>query len=300
MFRALSTDAGGEGDRVGRRPMPLTNIAQEIGCDLSQLVRVIDLFRADGNAFLVPAPPIPLEGDTIIDISHESLIRQWDALRQWARAECRSAEFYRHLSQQASHWAAGNASLLGDPDLQLALAWLDRERPTAAWAARYGGQLELVLSFLDASREPRDAPTRRGTKIFISYRRADTQQAAGRIFDALKRAFSEEEVFFDVDTIPLGENFKRHVANYLDQTAVLVALIGERWPNPAWKMPALVARYFKPHEDYVQSEIEIALSSRIPILPILIDSAQMPTASSASPIDSRIRYVQCGSASQWP
>jgi hypothetical protein len=39
MFRALSTHAGGDGDRVGRRPMPLANIAQEIACDLSQLVR---------------------------------------------------------------------------------------------------------------------------------------------------------------------------------------------------------------------------------------------------------------------
>ena len=283
MFRALSMHAGGDGDRVGRRPMRLAKIAEEIGCDLSQLVPVIDLFRADGNAFLVPALSVPLEDDTIIDISHESLIRQWDALRQWGRAEYRSAERYRNLSQQASRWAAGDEPPLSEIDLQLALAWLERQRPTAAWAARYGGELELVLSFVDASRKPRDSPTPRGTKIFMSYRRADTQQAAGRIFDVLKRAFSEEEVFFDVDTIPLGENFKRHIANYLDQAAVLVALIGERWPNPAWKMPALVARYFKPHEDHVQSEIEIALSSRIPILPILIDRAQMPTANQLPP-----------------
>ena len=39
--------------------------------------------------------------DTVIDISHESLIRKWDKLQDWLRAESQSGEKYRRLLQMS-------------------------------------------------------------------------------------------------------------------------------------------------------------------------------------------------------
>jgi hypothetical protein len=46
------------------------------------------------------------------------------------------------------------------------------------------------------------APTPKGTKVFISYRRSDTRHVAERIYDFLARDFTDNEIFFDVDAIP--------------------------------------------------------------------------------------------------
>lgn len=43
--------------------------------------------------------------------------------------------------------------------------------------------------------------------IFISYRRYGTNAISGRIYDRLKNHFSESQIFMDVDSIPLGEDF---------------------------------------------------------------------------------------------
>jgi hypothetical protein len=63
---------------------------------------VIETFRAAGHSFVTPPPPIPLEADTVIDISHESLIRGWRRLRAWVEEEAESARVYRRLAETAA------------------------------------------------------------------------------------------------------------------------------------------------------------------------------------------------------
>ena len=58
---------------------------------LADLVKVIDVFRAPGSNFLTPPWPEPIRAETVLDISHESLIRQWSRLRDWAEQEAQSA-----------------------------------------------------------------------------------------------------------------------------------------------------------------------------------------------------------------
>jgi hypothetical protein len=48
-------------------------------------------------------------------------------------------------------------------------------------------------------------------KVFISHRREDTQATAGRIYDKLQSRFGADAIFFDIDNIPLGVDFRDHV-----------------------------------------------------------------------------------------
>jgi hypothetical protein len=52
--------------------------------------------------------------------------------------------------------------------------------------------------------------------IFVSYRREDSQHAAGRLVDRLTQSFGKDRIFMDVDAIEPGLDF--------------VEVIGERWP----------------------------------------------------------------------
>ena len=96
-------------------------------------------------------------------------------------------------------------------------------------------------------------------KIFISYRRADATDAAGRMFDRLVAAFGDQQVFKDVDSIPLGSEFGQVIAERLTDCDVVIVVIGRFWLNvkdregtPRLENPA----------DYVRIEIEQALASR--------------------------------------
>src|ERR1700694_2435941 len=66
-------------------------------------------------------------------------------------------------------------------------------------------------------------------KIFISYRRDDSADATGRLYDRLEQHYGAGEVFIDVDTIPLGMDFRKHLSDAVSQCDVLLAIIGERW-----------------------------------------------------------------------
>ena len=115
------------------------------------VLAIVNAFRALGCNFLTPPEGVPLEDTTIVDISHESLIRQWSELRGWLRDEAQSAETYRHIEQTAELRSKKEAGLLRMPYLAVALAWRRGEDPTAAWAARYGGDFPLAMRFLDVS-----------------------------------------------------------------------------------------------------------------------------------------------------
>jgi hypothetical protein len=68
------------------------------------------------------------------------------------------------------------------------------------------------------------------TSIFLSYRRSDAADISGRIFDHFAARFGHNRVFKDVDSIPIGGEFKRLVLDQIEQSVVVV-LIGPTWAS---------------------------------------------------------------------
>ena len=62
--------------------------------------------------------------------------------------------------------------------------------------------------------------------IFISYRRDDSRDIAGRLVDRLRQDYSDEQLFLDIDAIPAGTNFETVLADRLKACDVLLAVIG--------------------------------------------------------------------------
>jgi len=104
----------------------------------------------------MPPVPVVLTSKTVVDISHESLMRCWDRLTQWAEEESRSARIYYRLSQAAAWFDEGTAGLWRDPELGLGLQWREQNRPTAAWAQEYNSVFARTMEFLDQSEKERD------------------------------------------------------------------------------------------------------------------------------------------------
>src|SRR5512137_1157179 len=154
VFRAL-TERVAEGTEV-RRPMQFEQLCAVTGCDKAAVAAVVERYRQADTVFLLPSAAVPLASNPVVDISHESLIRNWKRLKQWADREAQSAQMYRRLYDSAERYAAKTEGLLRDPALQSALDWRERNRPTAAWAALYGPQFERTMQFLDESRDARE------------------------------------------------------------------------------------------------------------------------------------------------
>ena len=150
LFRGLCER--GADYRETRRPATMAQLCNVAGTEMGLMTQVVDAFRRDGRTFIVPGWPRPLRPETMLDISHESLIRQWQMLRDWVQGEARSAALYQRLRQTAQLWPQ-NAALWRNPDLDRALLWEREEAPTAAWAARYGTLEEFARAqeFLRAS-----------------------------------------------------------------------------------------------------------------------------------------------------
>jgi len=109
--------------------------------------------------------------------------------------------------------------------------------------------------------------------VFISYRREDSPSAAGRIYDRLATKLGAERVFFDIDNIRPGVEFVKVLSDSVGKCDALVAVIGRNWVSSANK--DLRQRLHNP-KDFVRVEIEAALERGIPIIPVLVDGAEMP------------------------
>jgi len=82
-----------------------------------------------------------LATDSVLDITHESLMRVWKRLGRWVSEEGESAQIYRRLADDASMHAQGATGLVVDPELGRVVKWRDTHHPSPAWAKRYGGRL---------------------------------------------------------------------------------------------------------------------------------------------------------------
>lgn len=153
LFRCLSDRSLDQ--RPVRRPFEVEKIALVADTSPEEVIRVAEAFRDPARSFITPVSIEPLYPNTVLDIGHESLIRQWRRLEQWVEAEARSGETYRRLEQTAILWQEKKAGLWGTPDLDIAIDWKEREQPNQPWANRYGSDFKLAMEFLEESQQKR-------------------------------------------------------------------------------------------------------------------------------------------------
>jgi TIR domain len=118
----------------------------------------------------------------------------------------------------------------------------------------------------------------RAAEIFISYRRADSGAAAGRLRDRLAGIFGAQNVFMDVDSIPGGVDFAADLNRQVAACRVFLAIIGPNWLDE--KDESGVLRLNDPN-DLLTREIAAALArdtSLITVIPVLVGDARMPRA----------------------
>jgi WD40 repeat protein/tetratricopeptide (TPR) repeat protein len=149
LFKALTEK--GDDNRGIRRPTRLAQLQAIAASDKETVTRVLDTYRGAGVTFLMPGTEVELNDRTVLDLSHESLMRGWQRLRGWVEDEAQSARIFRRLLDTARLWGDGKAGLFRDPDLQIALSWREQEVPNAEWAEQYGGHLETAIGFLQSS-----------------------------------------------------------------------------------------------------------------------------------------------------
>ena len=190
VFRSLVTGRT-VADAV-RRPTRFGEIVELAGGQRDAVAAVVDAFRAQGVNFLTPGAPDPVHDDTIIDISHESLIRQWRRLSRCLDEEAHSADAWNQLLTRSERYAAGSGGLLTGLDLDNLVDWWKRAQPIPAWANRYGNHFETAEQYLrdsqfaEADRKRRDEEEER--KLLAAEQEANTGRRFKRLAGALAAA----------------------------------------------------------------------------------------------------------------
>ncbi|MCB1929938.1 MAG: toll/interleukin-1 receptor domain-containing protein [Rhodocyclaceae bacterium] len=112
--------------------------------------------------------------------------------------------------------------------------------------------------------------------IFVSYRRQDSQSAAGRLSDHLRDQLPDVRIFRDVETIDPGVDFVDAIERALKSCAVLIAVIGPRWLDVC---DDAGRRRLDDAHDYTRLEIARALTRKdVRVIPVLVEGASMPSA----------------------
>jgi uncharacterized membrane protein YtjA (UPF0391 family) len=124
-------------------------------------------------------------------------------------------------------------------------------------------------------------------KIFFCYRRQDSNYQAGRLFDHLSRHFGSRNLFKDVDSMPLGQDFRRVLDEKVAECDVLLALVGDEWLTCT--SPSGQRRLDDP-TDFVRIEIESALQRGVHVIPLLVGQAPLPPPESLPPSMRELAY----------
>jgi hypothetical protein len=131
---------------------------------------------------------------------------------------------------------------------------------------------------------PRDAPAApprdERRSVFISYRRGDSADITGRIYDRLVQHFGRACVYKDVDSIPLGIDFREHLEQAVGRCHVLLAIVGRGWLDAGGEAGA---RRLDDSADFLRIEVETALKRNVPVIPVLVQGATMPPEQALPP-----------------
>jgi WD40 repeat protein len=237
IFKALTDKA--TDPRGIRRPTPMGTLCVLAAATLAEVTKVIEVFRKPSRSFLMPPAGEALLQETMIDISHESLMRVWQRLNNWADEEAQAAQGYRRLAETAQLHDTGKASLWRDPELQVILDWREHSQPNETWATRYHLGFAQAMDFLNMSRDAREAEGEARSAQRQREHEAEQEKAEAQV------KYAQREREFQVEQEKAQAQAKharrmRWVALFSGALAI-VALISSAWAYNA-SQQAQVAR----------------------------------------------------------
>ena len=109
-------------------------------------------------------------------------------------------------------------------------------------------------------------------KIFVNYRRIDSQNFVEKLFPWLVMRFGIENVFVDYSSIPEFEDFPNFIRQKVRESDIIISVIGPKW------VEEVQARAARGETDYVLIELEEATQAGKIIAPICVQNASMPAA----------------------
>lgn len=113
------------------------------------------------------------------------------------------------------------------------------------------------------------------TKIFISYRRAGESGYVRGLTERLSSFYGAQNVVRDISVLRSGEEFEGRILSTLSGSAVVIAVMGADWVGRrSLRSPRILSK-----DDWVRREIEHALASGIPVIPVLVGDAELPKRS---------------------
>jgi len=166
LFKRLTEK--GQDNREIRHPTQLSEICDVAKASSDEVMSVVEKFRQPECSFLMPPAGVPLTPETIIDISHESLMRVWQTLKGWIEQESQSAELYRDLDRLASRHQDGKAGLLQEPELTIYSNWQQNNEPNSAWAERYTSPTESYELLLCTAESLAELPAKGNHTLIIA------------------------------------------------------------------------------------------------------------------------------------
>ncbi|MCB2261625.1 MAG: toll/interleukin-1 receptor domain-containing protein [Candidatus Thiosymbion ectosymbiont of Robbea hypermnestra] len=130
-------------------------------------------------------------------------------------------------------------------------------------------QLNVSLYALGIRKDPN---LRR--KVFINYRRADSNPSAFLIRSHLRQELSKEDVFLDHESIEAGKRFEEVILAELNKTKVFLCVIGPSWLKIRDEETG--QRRLDADGDFVRREIEVAIRDDITVIPVCVEGADIP------------------------
>lgn len=239
------------------------------------------------------------QGEVVVEVALESLLRQWDDLAGWLRDVRTDLKAADDLDRAAHSWESADR----DAAWLLTGTRLDSAE-SLSLRAEFAQRLATSGSFLAASREAEElrgqteqrlrdsaestahtrtepapsvdpAPRSSGSGIFINYRRDDEGFAARALYEMLGSRFGKQQVFWDIDRIPLGHDFIEAIERSIAQCDVMLVMIGAKWLTCT---EANGVRRLDNPSDFVRLEIETALARPgVLVIPIAVGSTPYPT-----------------------
>ncbi len=134
-------------------PERIADIAFITRVGIKDVIDIVSRFMQPDRSFLIKDHEDELNSDSIVDLSHESLIRLWPRLRIWVDEESSSVHMYKRLAEASRLYQMGKSELWTTPDIQQAIQWRDKYDPSFEWAQRFNTAFERTMQFLNLSQE---------------------------------------------------------------------------------------------------------------------------------------------------